>query len=91
MYIGGMKESFKCKEIAKKNVITSPEGTRDDDDDDDFTTYTHGKPLVPCKITKMDYSILNLMRCWFPIFQEVEVDQLVEISTLVKKALNRQS
>jgi hypothetical protein len=30
-----------------------------------------------------------LMRGWFLIFLEVEVDRLVEISTLVKKALNR--
>jgi hypothetical protein len=38
-------------------VITSPEGTWDDEDDD-FTTYTHGKPLVPkCKIAKMDYKV----------------------------------
>jgi hypothetical protein len=44
MYIGGKKESFKCKEIVKKNVITSPEGTWDDEDDD-FTTYTHGSHL----------------------------------------------
>jgi hypothetical protein len=29
------------------------------------------------------------MRGWFPIFCEVEVGQLVEILTLVKKALNR--
>jgi hypothetical protein len=35
-----MKESFKCKEIAKKSVIASPQGTWDDQDDD-FTTYTH--------------------------------------------------
>jgi hypothetical protein len=31
------------------------------------------------------------MRGWFPIFREVEIDRLVEISTLVKKALNRRS
>jgi hypothetical protein len=50
-----MKESFKCKEIAKKSVIASPQGIWDDQDDD-FTTYTHGKQLVPkCKIAKMDY------------------------------------
>jgi hypothetical protein len=30
-----------------------------------------------------------VMRGWFPIFREVEVGQLVEIMTLVKKALNR--
>jgi hypothetical protein len=30
-----------------------------------------------------------LMRGWFLIFQEVEVGRLVEISTLVKKALNK--
>jgi hypothetical protein len=46
MYMDGMKDSFKFKEIVKKSVITSPEGTWDDEDDD-FTTYTHGKPLVP--------------------------------------------
>jgi hypothetical protein len=32
-----------------------------------------------------------MMRGWFLIFQEVEVGRLVEISTLVKKALNRRS
>jgi hypothetical protein len=31
----------------------------------------------------------HLMRGWFPIFREVEVGQLVEISMLVKKAPNR--
>jgi hypothetical protein len=31
----------------------------------------------------------KVMRGWFPIFREVEVDQLVEILMLVKKALNR--
>jgi hypothetical protein len=31
------------------------------------------------------------MRGWFLIFREVEVDRLVEISMLVKKALNRRS
>jgi hypothetical protein len=30
-----------------------------------------------------------MMRGWFPIIREVEVGWLVEISTLVKKALNR--
>jgi hypothetical protein len=33
----------------------------------------------------------KVMRGWFSIFHEVEVGQLVEISTLVKKALNRRS
>jgi hypothetical protein len=47
-YIGGMKQSFKCKEIVKKSVITSPEVTWDDENDD-FTIYTHGKPLVPAR------------------------------------------
>jgi hypothetical protein len=57
MDIGDMEESFKCKKIAKKSVITSPEGTWDDEDDN-FTTYTHGKLVVPkCKITKMDYKV----------------------------------
>jgi hypothetical protein len=56
-YIVGMKESFKCKKIVKKSVITSPEGTWDDEDDD-FTIDTHGKPLVPkCKISEMDYKV----------------------------------
>jgi hypothetical protein len=32
-----------------------------------------------------------VMRGWFSIFREVEVGQLVEISTLVKKAPNRRS
>jgi hypothetical protein len=32
-----------------------------------------------------------LMRGWFPIFREVEVGRLVEISMLVKKAPNRRS
>jgi hypothetical protein len=31
----------------------------------------------------------TMMRGWFPIFHEVEVGSLGEISTLVKKALNR--
>jgi hypothetical protein len=31
------------------------------------------------------------MRGWFPIFCEVEVGRLVEISTLVKKAPNERS
>jgi hypothetical protein len=31
----------------------------------------------------------RLMRGWIPIFEEVEVHQLVEISTLMKKASNR--
>jgi hypothetical protein len=57
MYMDGMKDSLKFKEIVKKSVITSPEGTWDDEDDD-FTTYTHGKPLVPkCKLAKMDYKV----------------------------------
>jgi hypothetical protein len=30
-----------------------------------------------------------LMRGWFLIFCEVEIGQLVDISTLVKKTLNR--
>jgi hypothetical protein len=29
-----------------------------------------------------------LMRGWVPIFQEVEVSRLIEISTLMMKALN---
>jgi hypothetical protein len=32
-----------------------------------------------------------LMRGWFPIFHEVEVGRLVEVSMMVKKALNGQS
>jgi hypothetical protein len=31
------------------------------------------------------------MRGWFPIFREIEVGRLVEISMLVKKAPNRRS
>jgi hypothetical protein len=59
-----MKESFKCKEIMKKSVITSPEGTWDDEDDD-LTTYAHGEPLIPkCKITKMNYKVKFFHR-WY--------------------------
>jgi hypothetical protein len=59
-----MKESFKCKKIVKKSVITSAEGTWDDEDDD-FTTYTHGKLLVPkCMIAKMDYKVKFFHR-WY--------------------------
>jgi hypothetical protein len=35
--------------------------------------------------------VVELRRGWFLIFREVEVGRLVEISTLVKKALNRRS
>jgi hypothetical protein len=34
---------------------------------------------------------LSMMRGWFLIFREVDICQLVEISTLVKKAPNRRS
>jgi hypothetical protein len=32
-----------------------------------------------------------MMRGWFLMFRKVEIDRFAEISTLVKKALNRQS
>jgi hypothetical protein len=48
------------------------------------------------KRKKYDYSRNNdynnkndLMRGWLPIFREVEIGRLVEISTLVRKTLNR--
>jgi hypothetical protein len=44
--------------------------------------------VVPPLVSIKDHV---LMRGWFPIFRVVEVGRLVEISTLVKKALNRGS
>jgi hypothetical protein len=66
-YSGGMKESFSCKEqvvVVKKKVVLQPEGTWDYEDGN-FTTYTHGKPLLPkCKITERVF-LVKSFQGWY--------------------------